>query len=74
MDHEHSEPDGQWGQHRHVRVTCAAFGVGGGEHGVDEDEGADDFCSEGGALVVPGGDRVSPAALGVEVVLHEGLH
>lgn len=43
-------------------VTSVALGVGGGEDGVHEHEGADDLRSQARARAVPRGDRVRPAS------------
>jgi hypothetical protein len=56
-----------------VGVARVALGVGGGEDGVDEDEGADDLGGEAGALGVSGGELVGPAAVPAEVGALEGL-
>jgi hypothetical protein len=49
--------------HRNVGVPGAPLGVGGGEDGVDKDEGADDLGAEAGALGVARRDGVSAAAV-----------
>ena len=46
-----------------MRVTSAAFGVGGGEDGINENESADDLCGEAGAARVTGGELVGTAAV-----------
>jgi hypothetical protein len=56
-----------------VRVTGVALGVGGGEDGVDEHEGADDLSGEAGALGVAGGELVGAAAVAHEVGALEAL-
>nr|ACN26214.1 unknown [Zea mays] len=63
MDHEHRKPDGERGKHGDMRVTGVALGVGGGEDGVDEHEGADDLRGEAGALGVAGAELVGAAAV-----------
>ena len=54
-------------------VAGAALGVGGGEDGVDEHEGADDLCAEPRPVGVPRRERVGAAAVPVEVGALERL-
>ncbi|WVZ73081.1 hypothetical protein U9M48_021429 [Paspalum notatum var. saurae] len=70
---EDGESDGERGEDGDVRVPGAALGVGGGEDGVDEDEGADDLGSQAVALGVPGVDGVGAAAGGHVEPLLEAL-
>ncbi|BAT01305.1 Os07g0448600, partial [Oryza sativa Japonica Group] len=65
VHHEHGEPDRQRRQHRDMGVAGVALGVGGGEDGVHEHEGADDLGGEAGALGVAGGELVGAAAVPV---------
>ncbi|RZR98148.1 hypothetical protein BHM03_00027462 [Ensete ventricosum] len=84
VHHEHSKADGEWCQHLQaiylsithgdVGVAGATLRVCGGKNGVDEDEGADDLGSEGGALGVAGCDLVGSTTKGVVLVLHDPLH
>ncbi|RWW16231.1 hypothetical protein BHE74_00023261 [Ensete ventricosum] len=60
--------------HGDVGVAGATLRVCGGKNGVDEDEGADDLGSEGGALGVAGCDLVGSTTKGVVLVLHDPLH
>lgn len=55
-------------------VSCAPLGIGGGEDGVDKDEGADDLGAKAGALVVAGGELVGPTTVPDVVGLLEALH
>ena len=48
-----------------MRVTSASLGVGGGEDGVDKDEGADDLSAEAGSFGVARSDGVGSAAEGL---------
>ena len=59
--------------HRDVGVPGVPLGVGGGEDGVDEDEGADDLSAEAVALGVAGGDDVGAAAVAHVQSLLEAL-
>lgn len=59
--------------YRDMGVAGRALGVGGGEDGVDEDEGADYLGAESDAVAVAVGDDVDAAAVAVVGVLHEGL-
>ena len=54
-------------------VAGAALGVGGGEDGVDEHEGADDLYVEPRPAGVPRRERVGAAAVPVEVGALERL-
>ncbi|BAS79887.1 Os02g0629266 [Oryza sativa Japonica Group] len=63
MDHEHRESNWERSQHRDVGVAGVALGVGGGEDGVDEHEGADDLRAEAGALGVAVAELVGSAAV-----------
>uniref|UniRef100_A0A0E0DH10 Uncharacterized protein n=1 Tax=Oryza meridionalis TaxID=40149 RepID=A0A0E0DH10_9ORYZ len=54
-------------------VPGVPLGVGGGEDGVDEDEGADDLGAEAVALGVAGRDDVGAAAGGLVQALLEAL-
>ncbi|THU54852.1 hypothetical protein C4D60_Mb11t00420 [Musa balbisiana] len=58
---------------RDVGVASTALGVGGGEDGVHEDEGADDLGAEAGALGVAGAELVGAAAVADEVGFLEPL-
>ncbi|CAL9124484.1 unnamed protein product [Musa textilis] len=58
---------------RDVGVPSTALGVGGGEDGVDEDEGADDLGAEAGALGVALAELVGAAAVPDVVGLLEPL-
>jgi hypothetical protein len=49
--------------YRNVGVASVALGVGGGEDGVDEHEGADDLGGEPRAGGVPGADLIGAAAV-----------
>jgi hypothetical protein len=74
VHHEHRESDGQRRQDRDVRIPDLALGVGGREHGVDEDEGAHDLGAQTGSLGVAGGELVGSAAVAkVPVGAVEGL-
>ena len=69
-----------------MRISGVSLGIGGGEDGVDEDEGADDLSTKAGALGVAMGNDVSTTALnlvdgGLETLDHtstadgtQGLH
>ncbi|KAB8096443.1 hypothetical protein EE612_024891, partial [Oryza sativa] len=73
VNQEHRKPDWQWGKDRNVGVPGVPLGVGGGEDGVDEDEGADDLGAEAVALGVAGRDDVGAAAGGLVQALLEAL-
>nr|ACR37658.1 unknown [Zea mays] len=73
VHHEHGEPNRKRGQHRDVGVTGTALGVGGGEDGVDEHEGADDLGGEAGALGVAVAELVGAAAVAHVVGALEAL-
>ena len=49
--------------YRDVRISGVSLGVGGGEDGVDQNEGADDLGAEAAAFGVASGDEVSAAEL-----------
>ncbi|BAS90123.1 Os04g0521001 [Oryza sativa Japonica Group] len=63
VNHEHREPNWKRSKHRDVGVAGVALGVGGGEDGVDEHEGADDLGGEAGALGVAVAELVGAAAI-----------
>lgn len=54
VHHEHCKSNGQRCQYRDVGVAHHALGIGGGEDGVDEEEGAEDLRPEGDAPGVTG--------------------
>lgn len=60
--------------YRDVGVSGVALGIGGGEDGVDKDEGADDLSAEAIALGVARGDNVGTAAPHLVLTLLEALH
>lgn len=69
--------EGCWGvsvrAYGDMGVAGGALGVGSGEDGVDEDEGADDLRAEAGALVVEDVEAVGAAAVAGVVGLLEAL-
>ncbi|KAF7823405.1 putative aquaporin [Senna tora] len=67
--HEHSKPNWK----RDVGVSGASLGIGGGEDGVDKDEGTDDFGTQSSAFVVAVLHEVGPTAVLVVVGLLEAL-
>lgn len=60
--------------YRNVGIPGVPLGVSGREHGVDENEGADDLHTETGALAVATGELVGTAAVLLIVGPLEGLH
>ncbi|URD77289.1 hypothetical protein MUK42_03129 [Musa troglodytarum] len=84
VDHENRESNREGSQNlqnyialritdRDVGVPSTALGVGSGEDGVDEDEGADDLGAEAGALGVALAELVGAAAVADVVGLLERL-
>lgn len=68
MNHENSEPNGEWSQHRNVGISGVAFGISGGEDGVEKDEGADDLDGETGAFAVAVDELVGGTAIVVVAI------
>lgn len=55
-------------------VSGISLGIGGGEDGVNQDKGTDDFSSQAGAFGVAMGELVRTAAVLVVVRLLEGFY
>lgn len=63
MNQKHCKPNGKRSQNRDVRISGISLGIGGGEDGVDENEGTDNLSTETAALGVARGDEVRTTEL-----------
>lgn len=67
MDQKHCKPNGKRSQNRDVRISGISLSIGGGEDGVDENEGTDDLSTKTATLGVARGHEV-----GTTELLHVG--